>query len=121
MIGIFIYALVTGVALSQVPPPVWPETFSQSFVESYTTTHMHISGKVHYDYKNGAERVDRTDGQHEILCGSVLPNVASPCTHLVKDKKRYIVYPERRQCCMCCDEAHGCGVSQRDWLKDAKY
>lgn len=22
---------------------------------------------------------------------------------------------------MCCDEAHGCGVSKRDWLKDAKY
>lgn len=39
------------------------------------------------------ERVDRSDGQHDLLCGSVLPNVAAPCTHLVRDKKRYIIHP----------------------------
>lgn len=22
---------------------------------------------------------------------------------------------------MCCDEAHGCGLPKRDWLKQAKY
>lgn len=121
MIRIFIIGLFAVLVSTQVPPPVWPEVFTQSFVESYTTSRMHVSGKVHYDSKRGAERVDRTDGQHEILCGSVLPNVTSPCTHLVNNKKRYIIYPERRMCCMCCDEAHGCGVSKRDWLSSAKY
>lgn len=117
ILGLCLIAL----AVSQIDPPVWPETFTQSFVESYAFTHLHVTGKIHYDAKRDAERIDRNDGQYEILCGSVLPNVTTPCSHIVKDKKRYIVYPERRQCCMCCDEAHGCGVTKRDWLKTAKY
>jgi hypothetical protein len=66
-------------------------------------------------------RIDRRDGMHDMVCGSILPNVTTPCTHLIRDKKRYIVMPERRTCCMCCDAAHGCGTLRRDWLSSAKY
>ena len=69
------------------------EVFYQSFVESYETTHMHVTGKLHFDSKRDMEKIDRTDGQYETLCGSVLPKFATPCSHLVRDKKRYIVYP----------------------------
>jgi hypothetical protein len=121
MKSIAIAGLLATLGVAQVTPPVWPEVFSQSFVGSYETTHLHVTGKLHYDTKKDMQRVDLTDGQHDIICGSVLPNVATPCTHLVREKKRYIVFPERRTCCMCCDEAHGCGVLSRNWLKDAKY
>lgn len=54
---------------------------------------MHVSGKFYYDSKKDMMRIDRIDGQHDMVCGSVLPNVTSPCTQLIRDKKRYIVFP----------------------------
>lgn len=93
MIKSLIVALFITLAAAQVTPPMWAEVFYQSFVESYETTHMHVTGKIHFDSKRDMEKIDRTDGQYETLCGSVLPNVATPCSHLVRDKKRYIVYP----------------------------
>lgn len=66
-------------------------------------------------------RIDRHNGIHEAVCGSVLPNVNTTCIQLIRDKKRYIYFPDRRYCCMCCDAAHGCGTLKRDWLSTAKY
>lgn len=51
MIRILIVIVLAALAVSQVLPPVWPETFHQNFVESYATTHMHVTGKVFYDSK----------------------------------------------------------------------
>jgi hypothetical protein len=56
-----------------------------------------------------------------IFCGSILPKVNTYCTHLIRDKKRYIIFPLKRECCMCCDADHGCGILKRDWLSTAKY
>jgi hypothetical protein len=66
-------------------------------------------------------RIDRQEGMHDMICGNILPNVSTPCTQLIRDKKRYVVHPQRRMCCMCCDQAHGCGTLKRDWLSTAKY
>ena len=51
MIRILIFTLLATQIFAQVPPPVWPENFYQAFVESYSTTHMHITGKLYYDAK----------------------------------------------------------------------
>ena len=108
--------------IASVEPPVWPSRFSQSFVESYpSATHIRVSGKYYYDSERGYTRVDRVDGKFDRVCGSITPNVTTPCTSLTRDGKRYIVFPERRSCCMCCDQAHGCGILKPDWLKTAKY
>lgn len=121
MIRVLFTSLFTLQVLAQVSPPVWAPTFSEKFVESYTYYSGKIMGSVFYDSTKDVERVDRADGRYEVLCGSVLPNVSSPCTHLVNNKKRYIIHPDRRTCCMCCDEAHGCGTTKRDWLSSAKF
>lgn len=121
MIRIFIAAVVLTTALSQVPPPVLPEVFHQSFVESYPNSTHRISGRFYFDSKREMMRIDRIDGQFDRFCRSILPNVSSPCTMLIRDKKRFIVHPQRRQCCMCCDQAHGCGILKRDWLSTSKY
>ena len=38
-------------------------------------------------------RMDRQDGRNDMICGSILPNVSTPCTHMIQDNKRYIVFP----------------------------
>ena len=121
MIRTIIFAVLVTAVLTQVTPPVWPEIFHQSFVENYNSTHLRTSGRFYFDSKRDMMRIDRLDGQHDMVCGSILPNVSSPCTQLIRDKKRYIVHPQRRLCCMCCDQAHGCGTLRRDWLNTAKY
>ncbi len=55
-------------------------------------------------------RTDRANGIHDFVCGTVVFGVATPCTQIIRDKKRYVIHLERRQCCACCDSAHGCGV-----------
>lgn len=74
-----------------------------------------------YDAKNNRERYDRTSGSHNLFCGSVLPNVTTPCTHLTVNNKRYIHFPNKKQCCFCCDSEHGCGILKQDWLSDASF
>ena len=65
-------------------------------------------------------RLDRTNGKFDPLCSSV-NNATTPCHQLVRDSKRYIIFTLLRQCCFCCDGAHGCGILKRDWLKGAKF
>lgn len=60
-------------------------------------------------------------GRYDPTCSSILPNVTTRCQHLVVNNKRYIVFPEKNQCCFCCDSSHGCGIMRQDWFKDGKY
>ncbi len=66
-------------------------------------------------------RVDRSDGQYDMFCSSVLPNVSTPCIFIMREKKRYILYPEKRICCYCCDDSHGCGLPAPDFLSGTIY
>jgi len=40
---------------------------------------------------------------------------------LITNSKRWLYFPLLRQCCVCCDQAHGCGVLRQDWLRNAKF
>ena len=72
--------LLFAAAFGQVDPPAWPNHFSEAFVESYNYTDKKISSKMYYDYERNMLRVDRSDGEFEAMCGSVMPNTTTPCT-----------------------------------------
>jgi hypothetical protein len=38
-------------------------------------------------------RVDRTDGQYDLVCGSIAPNLTLACIQLIRDGKRYVIIP----------------------------
>jgi hypothetical protein len=74
-----------------------------------------------YDATKNRQRADKVTGRYDPTCNSVLPNVTTKCQHLIVNDKRYIVFPEKQQCCFCCDASHGCGIVKPDWFKDGKY
>ncbi len=106
-------------ALSQAPP-VWPARFQQDFVESYSTTPYKDAGKLWFDSERVMSRLDRNNGKFDAFCSSIT-TATTPCTQLVRENKRYLIFPLLRQCCFCCDSAHGCGILRRDWLRNAKF
>jgi hypothetical protein len=114
-----ITVLLFAICLTQtVDPPTWPNQFYQSFVESVTSSgsKSYTVGQHWFDYTNKRSRVDRTNGNNNFICNSILPNSTTACTNLVVNETRYIIFPEIRQGCVCCDAAHGCGVLRPNWL-----
>lgn len=108
--------------ISAVDPPVWPNTFSQRFVETYIIGNQSFFsvGEHFYDAAHQRSRFDRKNGLHAALCNSIL-NETTACTNLVVGGKRYIYFPEKKSGCFCCDSAHGCGILRPDWLSEATY
>ena len=74
-----------------------------------------------YDPENKKERVDRTNGRYDLFCGTVFPNVSTPCQQITTNDKRWLIFPNKSSCCFCCDSAHGCGILRSDWLNGAEY
>lgn len=119
---LLILALCLTVSL-QEDPPTLPDAFQMAFDESYIQngSTIRVNGQWFYDATKNRERVDRANGRYSFFCGSVLPNTTTPCTHITVENKRWIVFPQKKQCCMCCDSAHGCGILRNDWLDGAEY
>jgi hypothetical protein len=65
--------------------------------------------------------MDRHNGKEDLFCGPITNHTTTPCSHLIRDGKRYLVWPLLRQCCMCCDASHGCSTMRQDWLKSSIY
>ncbi len=74
-----------------------------------------------YDAKNNRSRLDRVNGQHDAFCNALAPNVTTDCSNLVVAGKRYIWFPQKNQCCYCCDSAHGCGILKPTWLSSGTF
>ena len=94
-------------------------SFDEAVVEN--KTQYKVNGQMFYDPKNNRERVDRSNGRWDLFCGTVLPNQNTPCQQITVNNKRFIIYPNKQQCCFCCDSEHGCGILRPDWLADAEY
>ena len=77
------------------------------------------TGTFYYDYPD--YRVDRVNGKWDRYCGTVYKFRNTPCSHIVKDNLRYLYFPEKNDCCFCCDAEHGCGALKPDWIIDAEY
>ena len=104
-----------------IDPPLMAESFQIAFDETFINngTKYRVNGQMYYDAKNNRERVDRVNGRYDLFCASVMPNVTTSCTQTTVNGKRYMIYPQKKQCCFCCDSEHGCGPLKRDWLKGA--
>jgi hypothetical protein len=98
-------------------PPVWPNAFSINFTES-TLGGGDTNGTWIYDFANLRQRLDRDTGKFDRFCGSV-DNADSPCTHLVRDGIRYLIWPVLKKCCGCCTDADGCGIVKPTWMIDS--
>lgn len=117
-----ISAILLALAVSQ-DPPLLADSFQIAYDETYIQngTHYRVNGQMYYEVKKNRERVDRVNGRYNLFCGGILPNVTTPCTQLTVENKRYIIFPQRKQCCFCCDSAHGCGILKKNWLEGAKF
>lgn len=109
--------------VNAIDPPSLDPAFQVAFDETFIEKDKKyvVNGQMFYDAKNNRERVDRNQGQHDLFCGSVLPNISTPCTQITVNNKRYINFPKKKICCFCCDSEHGCGILRQDWLNGAKY
>lgn len=115
--------LLLGISSLAIEPPVYNFSYHVTFDEIFVVnkTNYEVNGQTFYDPINNRERVDRVNGRYDIFCGSILPNVSTPCIHYTVNNKRWIAFPQKSQCCFCCDSDHGCGILRPDWLKDAEY
>ena len=123
------YLLITLVFASMLKAddpkaPVWPDVFTQSFVEdlSYPVIGTGTTkGTIYYDWTNKRYRVDRENGKWDRYCGTIFKFRDLACSHIVVDGMRYLYFPEKNYCCMCCTAQHGCGLLKPNWLEGAEY
>lgn len=115
--------LLLTLSVFALDPPVWPDSFEVAFDETFVVDSVshHVNGIMYYDAAHNRSRLDRFDGSYSKFCQSLAPNVSTPCTNLVVNGSRWIIFPQKSQCCFCCDSAHGCGILKPDWLKGAEY
>ena len=116
--------LLLAVVILAKDPPTLSASYFQAFGETFSLPNgkqEKINGQLFYEASKNRERIDRVNGQFDKFCSSVLPNVSTPCTQTTVHDRRYIIYPQRRQCCFCCDSAHGCGILKTTWLDGANY
>ena len=104
-------------------PPVLAGSFKISYDETFIVdgSKYIVNGQMLYDADHNRERVDRTNGRYDLFCSTIVPNISTPCTQITTNNKRYIIFPQRRQCCFCCSSEKGCGILRKDWLEGAEY
>lgn len=101
--------------IPELDPPMWPQFFQQGFIETYPGKPNRVTGQIFYNSVSNKMRVDRTDGQFDEFCSSVLSSPTA-CSIVFKDNKKYIYYPDLRICCFCCDKDHGCPLPPPNFL-----
>lgn len=67
-----------------VSPPIFNYAFHINFDEAVTVnkTMYRVNGQMFYDPNNNKERIDRANGRYNRFCGTVLPNVTTPCLQI---------------------------------------
>ncbi|CAG9322717.1 unnamed protein product [Blepharisma stoltei] len=118
--------IVTGLALADPLPPQWPNTFTQSFNETFISTsygNHTTNGVYYYDYTSQSTRIDRDNGRYDAFCGlngfKIL--VDGPCNQFAVGGNRYIHYPKDHYCCFCCNYQQGCGPLYPTWMDNSTF
>jgi hypothetical protein len=122
----FIIALFIASVLAQTPqPPLWPNTFWQTFNETKITQtgNQYDTGTYYYGYSTLNYRLDRTNGRYDAFCGNGGPyaNINYACNTYVVNGNRFLHLPQQNFCCFCCSAANGCGVLKPTWMSDSTY
>ncbi len=118
---LIVFATIT--IITSKSPPVFNYSYQVTFQETVIRNKIpyYTQGQEFYDPFKKRERVDWANGQHNAFCGTILPNINTPCNSLTVDGNRWQVFPARSQCCLCCTSAQGCGILRPDWLNGADY
>ena len=106
MIALLVVVLACFQACLSAQPsdPVWPNTFQMTFNETLTYPLLgshYTAGTYYYDFPNKRYRIDRANGRYDRYCGfnGVRAFQDTPCTQLVIDGMRWMIYPEKKECC----------------------
>ena len=106
--------------------PLWPNMFQQTFTEVFTYpvvgSHQ-TNGTYYYDYANRRYRIDRDNGRYDRYCGinGAKEFVDTACTQLVLKGMRWLIYPDKKECCQCCSSEQGCGILFPGWMTNATF
>lgn len=87
-------------------PTDWKSQWEASFTEFLSLPVLGTgttTGKFVYDYTNERFFISRGNGKLEHFCGSIYVNQNTPCNQIVREGKRYFIFPEKQFCCMCCN------------------
>ncbi|XP_028413338.1 uncharacterized protein LOC114536209 [Dendronephthya gigantea] len=108
------------------PYPQWPPMFQQSFNETFTYPILgshSTSGTYYYDFENRRYKIVRENGRYDRYCGFNGEHTLSdtPCTQLVVKGQRWLIYPDKKECCKCCTSEQGCGVLFPTWMVNATF
>ena len=121
----FLFLLSLAVA-DVVNYPLWPDTFTQTFNETFKYpggSYHYTTGTFYYNWTARAYRVDRANGRYDRYCGlngsKMWKN--TPCSHYVSGGDRYLYYPVLDECCYCCSSEHGCGILRPDWMNNGTF
>ena len=100
---LLVLALTMG-ALA-LDPPSFNYAFRVNFDEGWIVnkTNFRVNGQFQYDPANNRERIDRTNGRYDIICGTITPNQTTPCQQITVDNTRWVIFPQKATCCACCD------------------
>jgi hypothetical protein len=118
-----VISLFLIISVISLDPPVWPEQFQQEFHETfnYGIIAPTTKGKIYYDWNNKVYRLDRDNGHWDRYCGPIYPFSDTPCNQYVQKGLRYLDYPDKGYCCMCCTSENGCGLLRPNWLEGANF
>ena len=113
-------------SIMTITAPDWATVWSAKFKESAAMPllgNATITGTFTYqnDGTTFRTKVVRDTGRNDRYCGTVVTGINTPCTQIVRDGKRYLVFPQRQYCCMCCTNADGCGVVNRNWAASGVF
>ena len=100
---VFLCVLAAGLA-DQPADPRWPDVFQQDFKEKFYYPVLGTAwtkGTIYYDWPGRRYRLDRENGRYDRYCGfnGIRKFQDTPCTHLVVNGVRWIIYPEKKDCC----------------------
>lgn len=64
-----------------VDPPTYNFSYHITFDETFTSENktFEVNGQTYYDPLNNRQRWDRVNGRYDPFCGTIIPNVSTPC------------------------------------------
>jgi hypothetical protein len=120
---IILVSLFLALAVCDNPDSRWANTWQAEFSETVIKKSKNTTNKgmYYYDANTKNTRLDRDNGVNDLFCGSVKSKVNAKCTMLTTKGVRLIIYPDYKECCVCCTDNKGCGILKPDWNANAKY
>ena len=112
--------------LAAPQPPLWANQFWQNFTEHTVFPIVgtnYNNGTYYYDWTNQQNRIDRSNGRYNSVCGLGGPyeHISTPCIEYITGGNRFFYYPAYNTCFYCCNSTDGCGILIPNWMSDATY